>query len=258
MRLPKITVKLTSPRDYEITKDGVIMVVRANRILDDEALGKPLREYEEILRFAENFEVRNVKPNYNFLIKSTEEQHPIKTITNEGFIKTQKEEEVDIIFNQVVTEGIKNTTLSDKLLPSSEDISRIEDKYNHSMNKVNPKYTADDIAHEITRIDRTNLKELKPIESLIPHIAGIPNPIKRQEMIIRNLKEFTSDDIVEFFGKMGYDRHRINNNVSHDIKALKQKNRIRLIDSNPRKYSVIIQNKSTRVDKSPNAGFVYE
>lgn len=187
MEKSKITVKLTSPRDYEITKDGAIMVVRTTRVLYDDALGKPLREYEEILKFIENFEVCNVKPNYNFIIKSTEEQHPIKTVTKEEFLKTQKE--VDEDMSEI-----------NKLLPSSQDISRIEEKYS---NIPNP---AERRAH------------------IIKNISDM----------------FTAEDIAKVFDGNGNNRNQLLQGAYRDIHYLLNNNRIKYIKgSNPKRYLMI-------------------
>jgi len=214
IKLETITVKLTSPRDYEITNGKKIITVRANRELTDDELGKPLREYEDIFRFVENFDICNIETNWNNIIRTTEEQQKDEKAL-EKILDVKKEKDVNDVFNRVVTEGIKNTTLSDKLLPTDKEISRIEEKYNHSMNKVNTSTPT------------------------IPHIAGIPNPQKRQERIIRNLQEFTKEDIVNMFTKDGYNSTQIRNNSYHDIRNLIIRGKIKKIGDNPNKYRVI-------------------
>lgn len=247
-----ITVKLISPRDYEITKDGAIITVRANRILDDEVLGKPLQEYEEILKFIENFEIipkETIKPEI-----PEKEAKEIKTQIDG--ILYPKSVSVDSPSQniQAYNEGLRE--LVDK------DISRIKEKYTKNYHEFIPKPTYKPAlavkqmqvhglisSHEAAKLQKQFNSEdsNKSNSQEVPHIAGIPTPIKRQEMILRNLKEFTSEDIVEFFGKMGYDRHRIQNNVGHDLKALKRTNKIKIIGNNPRKWGVIGKKKGSEI-----------
>jgi len=245
--LEKITVKLTSPRDYTITDGNKIITVRATRQLNDDELRRPLREYEEILVFIENFEI----------IQKEEIKSEIPDRVAQG-IKTQID---DILYpkSESVSSSPQNVqaynTLveqpeSDKLLPTSKDISRIEEKYNNLMSVAFPNEEkvskpalalkqmlvhnlisteeADKLQKQFD-LDMDNIMDSTNLNLRSPPYRRYSRTHKRQEMIVRNHKEFTSDDIVSFFGNMGYDKTRIRNNVGHDIKALKEKNKIRMI-----------------------------
>jgi len=70
---------------------------------------------------------------------------------------------------------------------------------------------------------------------------GIPTPVERQTKELTDLpEEFVIADIVEMFGKEGYDKKKINENAYHDINNMMEKNKIFYLEgTKPKKYRIV-------------------
>jgi len=149
---------------------------------------RPLREYEDILRFVENFE-----------------------IIQKEVIKSENPEDI--------AQGIEPEP--DKFLPSSKDISRIEEKYNNLMGVVFP-------------------NEEKVSTPLLNH-NSIPNPQERRTRILQNIPyEFTAEDIAKLFDGNRNDKNQLLQGAYRDIHWMLDKKKIKYImGSNPKAYRMI-------------------